>query len=47
MNVIAIGIVKFHHCAMVVDDFTGEILVKPFIFDNDLDEFTKLLKSII
>jgi len=45
MKIIAIDIAKFHHCAMIVDDFTGKILVKPFFLDNDLDGFTK--KSLL
>ena len=32
---IGIDVGKFKHCASVIDDKTGEILIKPFFFNND------------
>ncbi len=30
---------KFKHCAAVLDDKTGEVLIKPFFFSNDQEGF--------
>ena len=30
---------KFKHCASVLDDRTGEVLIKPFFFDKDQEGF--------
>lgn len=32
---IGIDVGKFKHCAAVLDDKTGEVLIKPFFFNND------------
>ncbi len=32
---IGIDVGKFKHCAAVIDDKTGEVLIKPFFFDNN------------
>lgn len=36
---IGIDVGKFKHCASVIDDKTGEILIKPFFFNNDQKGF--------
>ena len=36
---IGIDVGKFKHCAAVLDDKTGEILIKPFFFNNDQEGF--------
>ena len=36
---IGIDVGKFKHCAAVLDDKTGEVLIKPFFFDNDQKGF--------
>ena len=36
---IGIDVGKFKHCASVMDDKTGEILIKPFFFNNDQKGF--------
>ena len=36
---IGIDVGKFKHCAAVLDDKTGEILIQPFFFRNDQDGF--------
>lgn len=36
---IGIDVGKFKHCAAVINDKTGEVLVKPFFFDNDQKGF--------
>ena len=36
---IGIDVGKFTHCASVIDDKTGEILIKPFFFNNDQKGF--------
>lgn len=36
---IGIDVGKFRHCAVVLDDKTGEILIKPFFFSNDQEGF--------
>ena len=36
---IGIDVGKFKHCASVMDDKTGEILLKPFFFNNDQKGF--------
>lgn len=32
---IGIDVGKFKHCATVLDDSTGEVLIKPFFLTND------------
>lgn len=39
MICIGIDVGKFKHCAAVLDDKTGEILIKPFFFTNDRQGF--------
>lgn len=46
MKIIAIDIAKFHHCASVTDDRTGEVLVSPFYFDNNADGYQKFYSII-
>lgn len=46
MKIIPIDIAKFHHCASVTDDRTGEILVKPFYFDNNSDGYNQFYSTI-
>ena len=46
MKIIAIDIAKFHHCASVTDERTGEILVKPFYFDNNSDGYNQFYSTI-
>ena len=46
MKIIAIDIAKFHHCASVTDDCTGEVLVNPFYFDNNADGYRKFYSII-
>ena len=36
---IGIDVGKFKHCAAVINDLTGEVLIKPFFFDNDEEGF--------
>lgn len=36
---IGIDVGKFKHCAAVLDDKTGEVLIKPFFFSNDQEGF--------
>ena len=36
---IGIDVGKFRHCAAVLDDKTGEVLIKPFFFSNDQEGF--------
>ncbi len=36
---IGIDVGKFKHCAAVLDDRTGEVLIKPFFFSNDQEGF--------
>ena len=36
---IGIDVGKFKHCAAVVNDLTGEVLLKPFFFNNDEEGF--------
>ena len=36
---IGIDVGKFKHCASVMNDLTGEILIKPFFFNNDQKGF--------
>jgi len=36
---IGIDVGKFKHCAAVLDDKTGEVLIKPFFFRNDQEGF--------
>ncbi len=36
---IGIDVGKFKHCAAVLDDKTGEVLIKPFFFNNDQEGF--------
>ena len=36
---IGIDVGKFKHCAAVLDDKTGEILIQPFFFRNDQEGF--------
>lgn len=39
MICIGIDVGKFKHCAAVIDDKTGEVLIKPFFFTNDQKGF--------
>ena len=39
MICIGIDVGKFRHCASVIDDLTGEVLIKPFFFTNDEEGF--------
>ena len=36
---IGIDVGKFKHCAAVIDDKTGEVLIKQFFFSNDQEGF--------
>ena len=36
---IGIDVGKFKNCAAVLDDKTGEVLIKPFFFTNDQKGF--------
>ena len=36
---IGIDVGKFKHCASVLDNKTGEVLIKPFFFTNDQEGF--------
>ena len=36
---IGIDVGKFKHCAAVIDDKTGEVIIKPFFFNNDQEGF--------
>lgn len=36
---IGIDVGKFKHCASVINDLTGEVLIKPFFFTNDEEGF--------
>ena len=36
---IGIDVGKFKHCAAVINDLTGEVLIKPFFFTNDEEGF--------
>lgn len=38
---IGIDVGKFKHCASVIDDLTGEVLIKPFFFTNDEEGFSQ------
>lgn len=46
MKIIPIDIAKFHHCVSVIDDCTGEVLIKPFYFNNDIQGFLDFFKII-
>ena len=46
MKIIPIDIAKFHHCASVTDDRTGEVLVSPFYFDNNAEGFHQFYSKI-
>ena len=39
---IGIDVGKFKHCATVLDDSTGEVLIKPFFLTNDRKGFDLL-----
>ena len=43
---IGIDVGKFKHCAAVLDDKTGEVLVKPFFFNNDQDGFEQFYSKV-
>lgn len=43
---IGIDVGKFKHCASVLDDKTGEILIKPFFFTNDEEGFNLLYSKV-
>lgn len=46
MFIIPIDIAKFHHCASVFNDATGECIVKPFYFDNTFVGIQSLFDTI-
>ena len=43
---IGIDVGKFKHCAAVIDDKTGEVLIKPFFFNNDQEGFELLYSRV-
>lgn len=50
MKIIPTDIVKNHHCASVIDDSSGEIIIKPFFFDNSIygfHDFMNIFKPFI
>ena len=44
---IGIDVGKFKHCATVLDDSTGEVLIKPFFLTNDRKGFDLLYSKTI
>ena len=46
MITIGIDVGKFNHCACVFDNQSGELLVEPFFFKNNLEGFNVLFGSI-
>jgi Transposase and inactivated derivatives len=46
MITIGIDIGKFNHCACVVNSDTGQLLVRPFFFKNNLQGFNLLLSAV-
>jgi len=43
---IGIDVGKFKHCASVIDDLTGEVLIKPFFFTNDEEGFSQFYSKV-
>lgn len=46
MILVGIDIAKLNHVAAVVDQSTGEVRIKPFIFKNSVDGFNQLIASL-
>ncbi|QIK58207.1 IS110 family transposase [Erysipelothrix sp. HDW6A] len=46
MITIGIDIAKFEHCACAINHDTGEFVVEPFFFKNNIEGFSKLKSSL-
>lgn len=45
MYYIGINISKFNHCACVISS-EGEVIIEPFFFPNNLDDFESFIKTV-